>query len=343
MSSEVLIKQYVDTGVKIPESQFNKLNPNLKRTYLRKTFIGFEHTNNASRLTYEINYYSDEQKEKILKAEPRKIDEITNPTIEMEMIVVGFAGFYIRAIRNPSEKAQRYALFNTGSGHDFFKYTRPDENVSLDELKRMAVEDSGQALQYIKNPSEELQLMAVKKDGAAVAYVYEPSNEVQIEAVNDNPYSIRFIRNPSIEAQMTAIEHNPMNIQYISYPADEVQVRAIKENPDVYKHIINHTENAKRAYVELDYNNISKVHNPSSELQMDVVKHDPNLINNMGVPADEVQLYVVMNYPKVYTKFLKNLYDAGRSYRHIPSKSVREYWDNNKPLNENINRIKELL
>lgn len=342
MSSEVLIKQYVDTGVKIPESQFNKLNPNLKKTYLRKMYLGFEQLNDARNITYEINYFSDKEKEEILKVDPRKIAVIPNPTVEMEMIVVGIASFYIREIKNPSEKVQRFALLNTG-GQIFSGYNRPDENVSLDELKRMAVEYSGQALQYIKNPSEELQLMAVKKDGAAIAYVYEPSNEVQVEAVNDNPYSIRFIRNPSIEAQMTAIEHNPMNIQYISYPADVVQVRAIKKNPDVYKHIMNHTENAKRAYVELDYNNISKVYNPSSELQMDVVKHEPNLINNMGVPADEVQLYVVMNYPKVYTKFLKNLYDAGRSYKHIPSKSVREYWDNNKPLNENINRIKELL
>lgn len=342
MSSEVLIKQYVDTGVKIPESQFNKLNPNLKKTYLRKMYVGFEQLNDARNITYEINYFSDEQKEKIIKTNPKIIQEIPNPTIEMEMIVVGVAGIYIRYINNPSEKAQRYALFNT-SGDFSFRNAQIDDNTTLDELKRMAVEENGHALQYIKNPSEELQLIAVKKSGTAIAYVSEPSNEVQVEAVNDNPYSIRYIRNPSIEAQMMVIEHNPMNIQYISYPKDEVQVRAIKENPDVYKHIINHTENAKRAYVELDYNNISKVYNPSSELQMDVVKHDPNLINNMGVPADEVQLYVVMNYPKIYTKFLKNLYDAGKSYRQVPSKSVREYWDNNKPLNENINRIKELL
>jgi hypothetical protein len=333
----------VDTGVKIPESQFNKLNPNLKRTYLRKTFIGFEQTKNASLLTYEINYYSDEQKEKILKAEPRKITQITNPTVEMEMIVVGFAGFYIRDIKNPSEKAQRFALLNTGNAQNFFKYTRPDENVSLDELKRMAVEDSGQSLQYIKNPSEELQLMAVKKDGAAVAYVYEPSNEVQIEAVNDNPYSIRFIRNPSIEAQMLAVEKNPMNIQYISYPKDEVQVRAIKGNPEVYKYLPKPTDNAKKAYVELDYNNISKVHNPSDELQMMVVTHDPSLIKYISVPADEVQLYVVVNHPNVYTKFLKNRYESNNMHKNIPSKSVREYLDKNKPLNENINRIKELL
>jgi hypothetical protein len=34
-----IIKQYVDTGIQIPRYQFNKLNPSLLKTYLRKRMI----------------------------------------------------------------------------------------------------------------------------------------------------------------------------------------------------------------------------------------------------------------------------------------------------------------
>ena len=39
MTNKDLLKQYVDTGIKISEYQFNQLNNNLKTTYLRKRVI----------------------------------------------------------------------------------------------------------------------------------------------------------------------------------------------------------------------------------------------------------------------------------------------------------------
>ena len=39
MTSKDLIQQYVDTGIKISEYQFNQLNNNLRTTYLRKRLI----------------------------------------------------------------------------------------------------------------------------------------------------------------------------------------------------------------------------------------------------------------------------------------------------------------
>ena len=39
MTNQELIRQYVDSGLSIPEYQFNKLSPNLKKTYIRKRLI----------------------------------------------------------------------------------------------------------------------------------------------------------------------------------------------------------------------------------------------------------------------------------------------------------------
>lgn len=41
MTNQDLIKQYVDTGLAIPEYQYSKLSPNLKKTYLRKRMIAY--------------------------------------------------------------------------------------------------------------------------------------------------------------------------------------------------------------------------------------------------------------------------------------------------------------
>jgi hypothetical protein len=42
MNSEALLRQYVDTGLPIPEHQFNGLSDNLKKTYIRKRNLALE-------------------------------------------------------------------------------------------------------------------------------------------------------------------------------------------------------------------------------------------------------------------------------------------------------------
>jgi hypothetical protein len=42
MTNKDIIKQYVDTGICIPEYQMNKLSPNLLKSYLRKRIIAFD-------------------------------------------------------------------------------------------------------------------------------------------------------------------------------------------------------------------------------------------------------------------------------------------------------------
>jgi hypothetical protein len=42
MTNKDIIKQYVDTGICIPEYQMNKLNPSLLKSYLRKRIIALD-------------------------------------------------------------------------------------------------------------------------------------------------------------------------------------------------------------------------------------------------------------------------------------------------------------
>ena len=88
MNSEALLRQYVDTGIKINLHQFNKLRGTLKRTYLRKRYIAATQTEFAIP-KYEFNEFTDEQKNSLKKYpryfiyfSPNEQNELFNHFIE---------------------------------------------------------------------------------------------------------------------------------------------------------------------------------------------------------------------------------------------------------------------
>ena len=88
MSSEALLRQYLDTGVAISYKQYLKLgnNPNLKKTYLRKRFIVATTTEHTVNL-FEYNDFSEEQRN-ILKKYPRYLGYL--PQEEQSVIINNF-------------------------------------------------------------------------------------------------------------------------------------------------------------------------------------------------------------------------------------------------------------
>ena len=66
MTSKDLLKQYVDTGIRLGEHQVKSLPPNLFRTYIRKRIIAAEQ-NDGRILEYEFDLMSDEMKPNYLK------------------------------------------------------------------------------------------------------------------------------------------------------------------------------------------------------------------------------------------------------------------------------------
>ena len=71
MNSEELLRQYLDTGLPIPTYQYQRLKGNLKKTYLRKRFIAVKNGDNTIQY-HEFQDFSDEQKE-YLKRFPRYV------------------------------------------------------------------------------------------------------------------------------------------------------------------------------------------------------------------------------------------------------------------------------
>jgi hypothetical protein len=169
MNSEAILKQYVDTGLLIPEYQFNKLSPNLKKTYIRKRNIalegGFGELDDVEK--YEIPYLSDKSKIEMLKTYGNMIQLIDNPTEEMKIVSLEYAGENIRHIDNPSE-----------------------------ELQLIAVTNDGRSILFIPNPSEKVQLKSIEYWGKNIRFIENPTELVQLYAIEDNIDNIFHIKNP---------------------------------------------------------------------------------------------------------------------------------------------------
>ena len=364
MNSEALLKQYVDTGLKIPKYQFDKLTANLKKTYLRKRFLAFK-ANHREDISYEMNYFPEDIQLKMVKVKYRLMDFIEYPSPKLQKELVYENPYIISHINNPTDYAQRRGL----SG---FVDDATLRNGTLDEVKKEAIQNSPSAIKHIYNPSEEMQLTAIQFRPNLIQYIKNPTPKVQMFLVTHHSDLFRMIFKPSIEAQRYMLDNhvnnildgtpnlditiqkrgvtrNPHFIVKIDKPSEEIQKLAIKGSPDSLMLIDDPTDDAEKLALELQPLLIMHMFSPSEEYQMIAVKSSPQAIFSIShfVPADSVQLYVAQNDPETYSHFVET-YKAKRNYNDVykdkvPSPSVLKYWEENKPLNENINRIKDLL
>jgi hypothetical protein len=109
MNSEELLRQYVDTGIIITEHQFNRLNKNLRKTYLRKRFIAI-YGYDSSMESFEFNAFGPEEIEK-LKTRPRFIGYFND--IDVESIL---SNFYNTFDKNSSEEDVKILIRKTPIG-----------------------------------------------------------------------------------------------------------------------------------------------------------------------------------------------------------------------------------
>ena len=71
------------------------------------------------------------------------------------------------------------------------------EKYRIEEVRLEAVQENGNKIRFITNPSEKVQLAAVKENGLSIQYITNPSEVVQLEAVKQDVCAIQFIENPS--------------------------------------------------------------------------------------------------------------------------------------------------
>ncbi len=119
-------------------------------------------------------------------------------------------------IQNLSEEIQKLAVQQNGNAIQWI------DNPS-EEVQRLAVQQNGRTIQLIDNPSEEIQQLAVQQNGNAIQWIDNPSEEVKKLAVQRRGWVIRHIDNPSEEVQRLAVKQEGMAIRFIKNPSEEIQ------------------------------------------------------------------------------------------------------------------------
>jgi hypothetical protein len=181
-----------------------------------------------------------------------------------------------------TEEEQQLAVQE--NGQDIKYIDNPSE-----ELKKLAVQQDGYAIQFIANPSEELKKLAVLQDGNAIRHIKNPSEEIQKLAVQRSGYAIEYIKNPSEGIKKLAVEENGFAIRYIKNPSEELQKLAVQKNGLAIHYIKNPSEEVKKLAVQQDGYAIRYIDNPSEEVKKLAVQQDGYAIRFIKNPSEEIK------------------------------------------------------
>lgn len=129
------------------------------------------------------------------------------------------------------------------------------------------VNQDGNVIKIMDNPSEAVQLAAVKQNGLALEYIKDPSLEVQLAAVKERGDAIKYIKNPSEEIQLAAVMQNGHTIERIKNPSEAVQLAAVKQNSFAVRHIDNPSDDLQLVAVTKFAGAFRLIKNPSEAVQ----------------------------------------------------------------------------
>ena len=97
----------------------------------------------------------------------------------------------------------------------------PEIALLRDERGQLAaVQQNGNAIRFIENPSEAVQLAAIKRNGYVIRFVKDPSEAIKLAAVQQNGNAIQFVKDPSEAMQLAAIKQDGYAIHFIKDPSE---------------------------------------------------------------------------------------------------------------------------
>ena len=330
MNAKFLLRKYLNTGEPIPEYQFNKLNTNLRTTYIRKRSIAIESGDYVQ--TFEVPYISQDTWIKSLEKNQLYIQYIKNPTPKVQMYAVEKDPSYIELINNPTPQVQMYAVKYDPYNIEYIQNPTP-------EVQMIAIEKDSYLIQYIENPTPQVQDYILKNDKEYIFQINNPNDKIkslldleeyQMVAIEDYRSNIKYIKNPTPKVQMYAVEEDPSYIEFIENPTPQVQDYILNNHPKYIFKIKNPTPQVQMIFVKVHPSYIKDFKNPTPQVQMYVVKKKPFDVYYIENPTDEVQDYILDNYPE-YIRVIKN-----------PNEKIKRYLLGNN-INENTKKMKIIL
>jgi hypothetical protein len=280
-----IIKKYIEVGSYDLPEEVLEAYPKFENRYIQKLKqrIEVKLDNDMYGFTHAEAKYFPENLKPLLKRSYNdgdyfdyyingsSIQDIENPSLEVQLIAVSQNGLAIRYIDGPSE-----------------------------DVQLTAVEKNESAIKYIDNPIEDAQLAAVQQDGMLIKVIMKkgiiPSPEVKLAAVKQNYEAIQFINDPSEKIQLAAIEKNIKALIHIANPTENAKLAALKKDGIAIRYMNNPSEEIQLAAVETDGLVIGLISNkgiePSPKVKLTAVKSNPGAIKYIKNPTPEVIEYM---------------------------------------------------
>ena len=144
---------------------------------------------------YELNQFSESDQELVVYYRSELIQWIVDPSINVQLMAVKSNPETIKLIRNACPAAQMIAVQNT----------------------------AGNAIRYIKHPSEELQMEAIAKSWLNIRYIAKPTEKVQLFAVAINPTALIELKSQCKKAQFAAVREKYNLFDNCIDPCDDLK------------------------------------------------------------------------------------------------------------------------
>ena len=112
-----------------------------------------------------------------------------------------------------------------------------------EELCRLAVQQNGLALKYVKNQTEEICKLAVQQNVYALEYVkIEQTEEICKLAVQEYGYVLQFVKEQTEEICKLAVQEYGYVLQFVKEQTEEICKLAVQQNGNALQYVKKQTE-----------------------------------------------------------------------------------------------------
>lgn len=151
--------------------------------------------------------------------------------------------------------------------------------VISDDMKTMLLSTYGWLIENIDKPSLEQELIAVMNSADSIQYIKDPSNFCQMRVMNRSPYLFKNINNPTDDTIILALSKNPSNIRLVKNPSEFLTLKSIRKDPTIIQFFDEQTSKMQQiAYLNNKSSAIYFKNITDNELKKNIIKDNINLL-----------------------------------------------------------------
>ena len=119
------------------------------------------------------------------------------------------------------------------------QYVKGLSSASLNNVHTFAVNQSGIAIKWIKNPSIELCVLAVKQDGLALGFIDNQTEDICMLAIKQNISAYHYVKEHNVAICEFTIQQDGLMLEFVKeqYQTEKVCELAVTQNGWALRHV----------------------------------------------------------------------------------------------------------